>query len=90
MPSLYEFFIIYLRGNKDTWLSKKRLQDLALDRGYGTMQIRRVLSELKEDVRIGSLWNSKKRQEEFIYYEMSDEEIASRKADMKWFDELPG
>lgn len=96
MPPLVPRFIKYLKKNshvssewgKSVTVTKQVLWNLAIEHGYMPETIKKAFRELDQVVYIGNWWNREKRIVEYIYYEMSEEEIRQREEDNKWFDEL--
>ena len=96
MGELTQRFVKYLKKNTsygkddlpEKWITKKKLFDIAKQHGYEYNGIKDSLRELEELVYIGSVWNGKIRQMEYMFYNMTPEEIQSREDDIKWFDSL--
>jgi len=92
MNDLTQRFVKYLKKNTvevpEKWITKSQLFDVAMRHGYQPDEVKASFRELEELVYIGSIWNGKTRQGEFMYYNMTPEEIQSRIDDNDWFDKL--
>jgi len=96
MPPLVDRFVKYLKKNthiseewgKSVTVTKQKLWSLAIEHGYRSDTIKKALKDLEEVPYIGSWWDGKKRQVEFMYYEMTDEEIRQKEESDAWFNEL--
>ena len=92
MPPLLERFLKYLKVNTvevpEKWVTKNKLQQLAFDAGYQSSTIKRTFRELEEHLLIGAVWNGNTRQMEYMFYNLTPEELKKKQEDNDWFDSL--